>query len=193
MDNYRVLIDGITCEIQTATATQFTCKSGPRPKVVPSSISVNIAGRGTVPMKGLKFVYTNLWSDEDTWGGEYAPEDGETVYIPPGLNLLVDIDTSPMLYAVVVEGSIIFEPNADPDHHRTFDAAYIFVKNGTMQVGTEKEPYSSKITITMHGNVSSPYIPIYGNKVIGCRYCTLDMHGVKRTPTWTTLDSTVEP
>lgn len=83
-------------------------------------------------MKGMKFVYTNLWSHEDTWGGEYAPEDGETVYIPPGLNLLVDIKNSPKLFAVVVEGSIIFEPDQDKDHHRTFDATYIFVKNGTM-------------------------------------------------------------
>lgn len=45
----------------------------------------------------------------------------------------------------------------------------------------------------MHGNIKSPYIPIYGNKVIGVRQGQLDMHGPKRTPTWTKLDATVNP
>jgi hypothetical protein len=61
-----------------------------------------------------------------------------------------------------------------------------------MEVGTEQFPYTSKITITMHGNITDPYLPIYGNKCIGLRYGTLDMHGIERTPTWTVLDSTVE-
>jgi len=71
---------------------------------------------------------------------------------------------------------------------------YIFVKGkgSYMEVGTEKFPYTSKLTITMHGAISDPYIPIYGNKVIGCRFCTLEMHGPKRTPTWTELDTTVQ-
>jgi hypothetical protein len=44
----------------------------------------------------------------------------------------------------------------------------------------------------MHGAIDDPYLPIYGNKVIGVRYGTLDMHGIERTPTWTFLESTVE-
>lgn len=62
-----------------------------------------------------------------------------------------------------------------------------------MEVGTEEFPYTSKITITMHGLLEDPYLPIYGNKVIGVRYGTLDMHGIERTPTWTLLEYTVEP
>jgi hypothetical protein len=44
----------------------------------------------------------------------------------------------------------------------------------------------------MHGNKFSPYLPIYGNKVIGVRFGTLEMHGVPRPITWTTLANTVE-
>jgi hypothetical protein len=40
--------------------------------------------------------------------------------------------------------------------------------------------------------IADPYIPIYGNKCIGLRYGTLDMHGVERTPTWTVLDTTAD-
>ena len=61
-----------------------------------------------------------------------------------------------------------------------------------MEVGTETNPYTSKITFTMHGNVSDPYLPIYGNKVIGVRHGVLDMHGVKREPTWTVMETTAQ-
>jgi hypothetical protein len=117
----------------------------------------------------------------------------ESVWIPKGLNLLVDIDSTPLLNAVLVEGSLIFAPDSDQSHHRFFDAHYIFVNGGMMEVGTEQFPYTSKITITMHSSISDPYIPIYGNKVIGVRYGTLDMHGPVRTPTWTLLETTVLP
>jgi hypothetical protein len=57
----------------------------------------------------LSFTYVFKWSEgADTWGGEMEPMDGETVYVPKGLNLLVDIDKSPLLNAVFVEGSLIF-------------------------------------------------------------------------------------
>jgi hypothetical protein len=56
-----------------------------------------------------------------------------------------------------------------------------------MEVGTEQFPYTSKLTITMHGTREDPEIPTYGNKVLAVREGTLEMHGLKRTPTWTEL------
>jgi hypothetical protein len=44
----------------------------------------------------------------------------------------------------------------------------------------------------MHGTISDPYLPIYGNKVLALRHGTLDIHGIKRNPTWTMLEMTVE-
>jgi len=135
------------------------------------------------------FIYVFLWSDgTDTWGGELAPLDGETIVIPLGFNLLVDIDTSPKLVAVIVQGGLIFAPEADPLHQRTFDAHYIYVDGGYMQVGTEEFPYTSKITITMHSTIDDPYIPVYGNKCIGLRFGTLDLHGVEKEPVWTVME-----
>jgi hypothetical protein len=119
--------------------------------------------------------------------------DGDTLYVPSGLNLLVDVDSTPLLKAVLVEGALIFPPDPNPDHLRTFDAHYIFIRNGYMEVGTEQFPYTSKLIITMHSNKESPEIPIYGNKVIGVRHGVLDMHGIPRNPTWTELDTTAMP
>jgi len=42
----------------------------------------------------------------------------------------------------------------------------------------------------MHSNVSDPYLPIYGNKVLAIRFGTLEMHGVKRVPEWTSMEIT---
>lgn len=63
--------------------------------------------------------------------------EGDTLYIPAGLNLLVDVDSTPLLGAVLVEGSLIFPSNANPNHQRTFDAYYVMVSGGLLEVGTE--------------------------------------------------------
>lgn len=186
--DYEIIIDGINCPVSKATATSATCTTGKRPGLIPTSLVFNIKGKGRVATQGNVFTYVNLWSDQTTWGGEFAPVDGEMVYLPAGLNLLVDVDKSPLLRAVLVEGQLIFAPDADPNHERFFDAYYIFIRNGSMEVGTEKYPYTSKITFTMHGNVSDPYLPLYGNKVIGVRHGVLDMHGVDRNPGWSVLE-----
>ena len=42
----------------------------------------------------------------------------------------------------------------------------------------------------MHGKKYDPYIPIYGNKCIGVRFASIDIHGVPRDVTWTSLETT---
>lgn len=132
----------------------------------------------------------NYWSNTETWGDDFIPVDGETIVIPKGLNLLVDIDKSPLINAIDVEGSLVFPPGDYPEHQRTFDANIIIVKGGTLEIGTEDFPYTSKLTITMHGELYGPVLPIFGNKGIGVYGGTLDIHGVPRNPTWTELYTT---
>jgi hypothetical protein len=134
----------------------------------------------------------NYWSEPKTWGGDFAPLEGDMVHIPKGLNLLVDVDSTPILSAVVVEGSLIFPSNPNPNHLRTFDAHYVMVRGGLFEIGTEQFPYTSKLVITMHSNRSSPELPIFGNKVIAMYNGVLDLHGIPRVPTWTELDVTAD-
>jgi len=112
------------------------------------------------------------------------------VYVPKGLHLLVDVDSTPILSAVVVEGSLIFPTNPDPEHVRSFDAKYVLVRGGYLEAGTEQFPYTSKLVITMHSKRFDAEIPIFGNKVIAMYNGILDLHGIPRTPTWTMLDTT---
>ena len=46
-----------------------------------------------------------------------------------------------------------------------------------MEVGTEEHPYTSKLTITMHGDLSTPGIPTFGNKNIAVMHGMLSMIG----------------
>lgn len=189
-----VEIDGISCAISSVIDTEVVCVTGSRPGLYTSDpmLEIRVANKGKADTLGNIFRYVSLWSQDSTWGGRFAPADGESVVVPSGLDLLVDIDASPMLNMVLVDGgSIIFPSDSNPDHERTFDAKVIMVRNGIFEAGTESDPYSSKLTITMHGEKYDPTIPIYGNKVLGIRYSTLDLHGLNRSDSWTNLDSAV--
>ena len=102
--------------------------------------------------------------------------------------MLVDVNSVPELSFILVEGALIFAANADANHLRTFDAGYIFINGGYMEVGMEQIPYTSKIPITMHGYVTTPDIPTYGNNNIAVRKGELHLVGKERKVTWTMLD-----
>ncbi len=63
--------------------------------------------------------------------------------MPKGLNLLVDIQVSPVLNLVLVDGgSLIFaDDRDDSEFEQTFDANVIFVKDGLIQAGTQDDPF----------------------------------------------------
>lgn len=150
---------------------------------------IHIPEKGDVATQGLLFRYVSLYSDPRTWN-DNIPVEGESIEIPVGLHLLVDVDATEHINHITVQGSLIFAPNEDDDQHqRSLDANIIIVYGGYFEAGTEEFPYTSKLTITMHGKKNDPTLPIYGQKVIGVRYGTLEMHGVPRTPTWTQMSA----
>ena len=189
-----IKLDGIECTVTGMTASTVTCTTGDKPKEEGDpSVDIFVTGRGLAVTGGNIFRYVSFWSESTTWGGDAPPQFGEAVLIPKGRNLLVDVDSVPQLSFILVEGSLIFAPHANKDHLRTFDAGYIFIKGGYMEVGTDENPYDSKITITMHGYVSTPALPTFGNKVIGVHMGELHMVGKERKVTWTQLDETAMP
>lgn len=123
-----VTIDNRECDIDSKTENTITCTTSDKPyRPDTPELKINIEGFGLVATKGQVFLYTSRWSDAQTWGYDLAPQDGEAVNIPKGLHLLFDIDVGPKLSFVNVEGSLIFPPDSDPNHQRTFDAHYILV------------------------------------------------------------------
>jgi len=188
-----VTIDERVCEIVSVTETVITCTTDKKPyRPDTPKLEIFITGKGLVATKGQTFRYISRWSDAQTWGYDVAPVEGDAVNIPKGLHLLFDIDVGPKLSFVNVEGSLLFPSDPDPNHHRSFDAHYILVKGGYMEVGTEENRYTSKITITMHSTKFDPNLPIFGNKVIGVTYGVLEMHGIERPITWTEMKETAD-
>jgi hypothetical protein len=103
------------------------------------------------------------------------------------MHLIVDIEKTPRLSLVLVEGSLIF----DQDFARSFNVDIILVKNGYLEIGTEDEPYCEDLTITMTGGTEfgGQSLPIFGNKVLAVHGGLLEMHGCPRSRYWTELDS----
>ena len=93
------------------------------------------------------------------------------VWIQHGQRIILDTDIR--VYMMIIQGSLEFDRK---DIH--LDANYIFVFGGAFVVGTETEPFLHKAVITLYGSPISQEIPVYGAKVLGCRFCTLDLHGI---------------
>jgi hypothetical protein len=95
-----------------------------------STLKIFIKGKGLVSNNGLLFKYVSFWSADSTWGGEFAPMHMESIHVPKGLNLFIDIDETPEINLILVEGTLTIAPDADPNHHRKVNAHYIFVHHG---------------------------------------------------------------
>jgi hypothetical protein len=185
-----VMIDGVDCVVQSEDSTSITCKTQLRaePPAEGNSFIVKTNGDNLVHVTASPYLYIDRWSDARTWGGDASPIEGDSIYVPKGMTLLVD-ESTPLLGSVIVEGKIKFADEAD----MTFDCHHFLVMNGEFEAGTEDSPYQHQLTFTLYGGYDDKQIPLFGNKVIGCRNCKFNMHGVERTPTWTQLASTIMP
>ena len=101
-EDYSILIDERACTVTYVSDTEIKCTTAPRigaweedPK-----LEFSVAGIGNVATQGLIYRYCSAWSQESTWGYLFLPVDGESVTVPKGLCLLVDIDNSPKLKLV---------------------------------------------------------------------------------------------
>ena len=196
------IVAGVPCAVRSyadGSAQQVVvCTTGAHGGLqlgVPFSgaVELHVEGLGTAapPAGGAAsnsttFEYLNLWSDPQTWGAHSLPVEGDTVFVPPGLSVLMDV-SPPRLYFLVVQGHLTFARA-----NLQLDASFIFVMGGSFTVGTEDDPFLHEAQITLHGSPVSAELPLYGAKVIACRRCTLDLHGRPALRTWTRLNFTAE-
>ncbi|KAM3144741.1 hypothetical protein pb186bvf_003050 [Paramecium bursaria] len=184
--NGKVTIDNVDCPIQTQLDTQIVCTVGFKDLSTNSVINqFKVSNNGNVASNKVIFKYGNLWSDINTWGGVVFPSDGDSVVVEAGQTLVVDTIT-PKLVQIISQGSIVFQ-DGQPT---SLDAHYIVVSEGIFQIGTETQPHLSPVSITLRGVWEDVQMPSFGNKVLGCHECTLDIHGKPRNPTWTLLTTT---
>lgn len=81
--------------------------------------------------------------------------------IPPGQTVLLDM-SPPELFMVLVEGSLVFD-RVD----LTLDLSYFLMLGGSLEVGTEEDPFMQHATITLHGDrYKSIVLPDVGSKML---------------------------
>lgn len=63
----------------------------------------------------------------------------------------------------------------------------IIIHHGRFIAGRPNFRYQHNLTLTLYGNFFSDQLPEFGNKVLGCHNCHLDLHGKEKLPTWSQL------
>ena len=114
--------------------TSIQCRTSDHRTTLLAEVKVFINSRGfalpeTQETQTL-FQYIDRWSSPYTWGEEgQLPKEGDSVLIPKGQILFLDINT-PVLNLILVEGELVFEDLQDLH----LQAKYIFINTGRLQV-----------------------------------------------------------
>jgi hypothetical protein len=102
-----------------------------------------------------------LWSQASTWPEGKVPVANDDVEIPPGKNIIYDLEDSPIFKYVQINGRLTFKQEAPKLHLR---AKYIFVRMGELIIGNETNPFQGEAKITLYGLKQDQHI-VYDNAV----------------------------
>jgi G8 domain/Right handed beta helix region len=102
-----------------------------------------------------------LWSEPTTWKTGVLPKADEDVEVPPGEDILYDLEDSPIYRYIQINGRLTFKPDAPKLHLR---AKYIFVRAGEFLIGNETNPHLGDAKITLYGMKQDQHI-VYDNAI----------------------------
>jgi cell migration-inducing and hyaluronan-binding protein len=123
------------------------------------------------------------WSNAASWPGNQVPVVGDSVVIPAGTTIKLDVSPPP-LHSLTIEGTLVFD-NVD----LSLTSGWILVR-GALQIGSESHPYTKRalITLTGTGAANDPSVDGMGNKMLGVSG-SVEIHGARRGG-WTRLRNT---
>lgn len=125
LSDVTVDVNGFPCVASSVSTTQIVCTTSPRSAIREPALSVTFASLGaTVRNATVRFRYLDRWSALSTWGGGPLPKSGDSVVIPYGQSVLLDV-SPPRLYLLLVQGELIFDRR-----DLNLNATYIFVMGG---------------------------------------------------------------
>ncbi|EFJ47178.1 hypothetical protein VOLCADRAFT_92358 [Volvox carteri f. nagariensis] len=187
-----VSIGDVACQsVVVVNSTAITCTTGKPPNSilrVPLPVTVLQQGRGYA-RSSAQYQYIDVWSRNSTWGGGPLPGYEDSVVIPAGVTVLLDI-SPPKLYVIVLEGNLVFDDTKD---YINLQAHYIIVKGGNFTIGSAEKPYPGRANITMHGAPNSRDLPMYGAKALAVRQGVVTFFGQPKIPHYTKLNRTADP
>lgn len=127
------------------------------------------------------------WSDPAVWPTGAVPEAGQSVLIPEGTSIVLDVSPPP-LGGLRIEGELVAD-RRDLD----LTADWILV-SGLLRVGDDDTPFTDRLRITLTGPVDGDEAAVgMGNRLIGVLPGgALEIRAESRR-SWTRLDGTVAP
>ncbi|XP_050924319.1 LOW QUALITY PROTEIN: PKHD1 like 1, tandem duplicate 1 [Lates calcarifer] len=186
MNEVNVTIAGSVCDVQSTNNTHIICVTNAQRQSQETKVRVSIGDRGIAKMDNADFFYIDVWSSRFTWGGLSPPEKGTFAVITKGQTILLDTST-PVLKMLLIQGGTLVFDEADIE----LQAENILITDGgRLQIGQEGAPFQHKAIITLHGNLRSPELPVYGTKTLAVREGVLDLHGIPVPVPWTHLAQT---
>lgn len=91
------------------------------------------------------------WSEPSTWESGAVPVEGEAVEIKSGKNIIYDVEESPILKSLTVNGRLTFENNLLQPKNLTLNTKWIYVQAGELFIGDENTSFNGNATIILHG------------------------------------------
>ena len=192
----QVALSGYPCLVTSASSTQVVCTTTARSFIGMSPTGTQISlisganGRALLVQQGgvagvplvnpvlPLFRYLDRWSQVNTWQYDEPPLEGDTVVIPQGQTILMDV-SPPTLLVLLVQGVLVW----DIQDSLTLDATYIWVNGGTFQIGTEQQPFPYNATITLHGDrYSTIELPFIGSKCLAVDGVGMGIFGTTYAP-----------
>lgn len=96
----------------------------------------------------------------------------EDVYVPEGINLLIDTDTPTIKQLVVSNGRVIFA-----DKNIIFRARKIVLREGELRIGTASSPFTNNLSIELHDQSDN-------SPTVICQNCKMSIHGRPLPHSW---------
>ena len=179
-----VYFSSYPCLVSFVNATAIVCTTTARSTIGPSPtgrqvlVTVNAASSGnailaanpalnTSPLVLVPILpsyrYIDRWSSINTWANNEPPKYNDTVIIPEGQTILMDIPV-PLVFVLLVQGVLVWDTTQTG---LTLDAYYIWVNGGTFTIGTEVQPMMKQAVVTLHGDRQYTLeLPHIGSKVL---------------------------
>ncbi|MDB4265398.1 Ig-like domain-containing protein [bacterium] len=132
-----------------------------------------------------------LWSDPATWGGAVPSGDEVDIVIPAGKTVILDIDV--VCGALTIHGVLGV---ADHDVSLSADSILVSGSGARLQVGSEAERHSDRLTVTLKGEIGEPVLHMNhnlgGRALLALNGGVIELYAEDRVE-WTKLAGSATP
>lgn len=112
-----------------------------------------------------------LWSEADSWPSGNVPVEGDEVEIEPSMNILFDIEDSPLLKSLTINGRLSFLNDPEIPQNLTLNVYWIYIRAGEFFIGDNLTAFNGNATVILYGETTEESLAFSiavegGNKMI---------------------------